>query len=121
MFQTAVWLAIFIAALIKVETSSFRVRTRKVEAAGWSDRYEQVGALFAVTPDLRESADLSTFADKEIDEQLGFSAVHLTAGEEMTADSVARSSGEWWWYILLVVIGIAGFETVLAWICSRAW
>ncbi len=82
---------------------------------------EQVGALFAVTPDLRESADLSAFADKEIDEQLGFTAVHLTAGEELTADSVVRSSGEWWWYILLVVIGIAGFETVLAWICSRAW
>ncbi len=43
---TAVWLVIFIAALIKVENSPFRVRTRKVEAAGWSSRYEQVGALF---------------------------------------------------------------------------
>ncbi len=84
-------------------------------------KIEPVGGLYAVTPDLRESADLSTFADKEIDEQLGFPAVHLTAGEEMTAESVVRSSGEWWWYILLVVIGIAGFETVLAWICSRAW
>jgi hypothetical protein len=82
---------------------------------------EPVGALYAVTPDLRESEDLSAFSDTEIDGQLGFLPVHLTAGAEMTADSVGRTGGEWWWYLLLAVIGIASFETVLAWVCSRAW
>jgi hypothetical protein len=98
-----------------------RADTNAVTKPEVEKKPEQIGALYAVTPDLRESADLSTFADKEIDDQLGFPGVHLTAGEDMTADSVGRSSGEWWWYILLVVIGIAGFETVFAWICSRAW
>jgi hypothetical protein len=82
---------------------------------------EPAGALYAVTPDLRESEDLSTYSDKEIDDQLGFRPVHLVAGEGLTTESVVRSSGEWWWYILLAVIGIAAFETGLAWFCSRAW
>jgi hypothetical protein len=77
--------------------------------------------LYAVTPDLRESEDLTTIDDQQIDEQVGFSAVHVTAGDDLTVETVSRTSGEWWWYLLLVVIAVVGCETLLAWVCSRAW
>src|SRR5438067_2421402 len=38
------------------------------------------GLPIAVTPDLRESENLETFTDDQLDQRLGFTPVHLTAG-----------------------------------------
>ena len=43
---TAGWFAAFMAALVWVESHPFRGRAADAKAAGWSGRYERVGALF---------------------------------------------------------------------------
>jgi hypothetical protein len=40
------WLAAFLAALVWVENNPFRRRATSTKAAGWSSRYERIGALF---------------------------------------------------------------------------
>ena len=42
----AAWFIAFMAALVWVEKNPFRSRAAQTKAAGWSSRYEQIGALF---------------------------------------------------------------------------
>ncbi len=83
---------------------------------------EYLGTPFAVVPDLRESEDLASLQPKELDEMLGFQAVHLLAGDDGGVFSAAeRLKREWtvWLLVLLLVLVIG--EAVLAWYCGRAW
>jgi hypothetical protein len=77
---------------------------------------------FAVAADLRESADLQTLSDAEIDRQLGFTPMHVTVkeGEPALLDS-ERSNREWTGWLLWLVLAIALSESLLAWFCGRAW
>jgi hypothetical protein len=80
-----------------------------------------VGGLFAVAPDLRETENLESLSDQQIDEQLGFQAIHWTAGQGGGALSSERFTREWTMWLLAGVLGLVLFETALAWFCGRAW
>jgi hypothetical protein len=81
---------------------------------------EPPGALFALAPDLRESANLDSLTPAEIDEQLGIKAVHLSAqGDE--APGAERAGGTWTRTLLLFVLLLVLVEAALAWFCGRAW
>ncbi len=77
---------------------------------------------FALNPDLRESESLETFANEQIDAQLGFKPVHLTTGfdgSEFTGTE--RSRNEWTIWVLAGLL-IFGFgELIWAWVCGRSW
>ncbi len=76
----------------------------------------------AVTPDLRESADLETLSDQQLDERLGFAAIHVTAGGNVTAFTGAERTGrEWTLWLLLAVLLLACGEALLAWWCGQTW
>jgi hypothetical protein len=83
---------------------------------------EDPGALFAVTPDPRETEDLESFTDKQVDERLGFKVTHVTAGDDPGVYAGGeRLKTEWTTWVLLVMLAIVAFETVLAWYCGRGW
>jgi Aerotolerance regulator N-terminal/von Willebrand factor type A domain/CARDB len=86
-----------------------------------ADRKESPGALFAVTPDLRETSDLATFSNKEIDEQAGVPVIHLIAGQEISNTGADRLSREWTVWLLAAVLALVLCETALAWFCGRTW
>jgi hypothetical protein len=89
------------------------------DAAG---KEESQSVLFAVVPDLRESENLETLSDAQLDERLGFKPVHLTAGDDMGVFSGAeRLKQEWTIWFLAAVLALALGETALAWFCGRAW
>ena len=76
----------------------------------------------AVTPDLTESADLTSLTDEQIDRQLGFTPVHIVAGEPLGASAAAeRDKREWTVYALLAVLVLVLFEVGFAWRCGKAW
>jgi hypothetical protein len=77
---------------------------------------------FAVVPDARETIDLGTLDDAQIDSQIGFTPQHLTAteNEELTFGA-ARTSREWTTWLLWVVLALACGESLLAWKCGRPW
>jgi hypothetical protein len=80
------------------------------------------GVPFAAVPDLRESEDLETLSDAQVDERLGFEPHHLTAGEDLGVFSgTERLKREWTLWVLLAVLLIVLFETGLAWYCGRGW
>jgi Aerotolerance regulator N-terminal/von Willebrand factor type A domain/CARDB len=80
------------------------------------------GARFVFVPDLRESENLDTLSDEQIDEQLGFQPVHLKTGFEGSAFTGAeRSRNEWTTWVLAALLLFALGETLWAWFCGRAW
>ncbi len=99
------------------------------EPAGLSRREDRdkpdgsyAGMPFAVVPDLRESEDLTALQPKELDEMLGFQAVHLTAGDDGGVFSAAeRLKREWTVWLLVALLALVIGEAVLAWFCGRAW
>jgi hypothetical protein len=83
---------------------------------------ERAAVPFAVVPDVRETENLDVMSDQQLDELLGFKAIHLTAGDDMNAFSGAeRLNREWTMWLLLAVLGVAVGETLLAWLCGRPW
>ncbi len=78
------------------------------------------GVPFAMTADPREGVDLSTLSDRQIDDALGFSPTHLTAGDDSSSPANERLKREWTVWLLLAVLGIAAFEACLAWWCGQA-
>jgi hypothetical protein len=79
------------------------------------------GVPLAVAPDLRESDDLTTLSAEQIDQRLGFTPIHITAGAEETAGGVTnRLHREWTLWVLMLVLFLAVSEMVLAWWCGRA-
>jgi hypothetical protein len=81
-----------------------------------------VSVPFAVAPDLRESANLESLTDTQLDERLGFRPVHLTSDAAANVNTVTeRTSSEWALWLLGAVLLLVVGETVLAWVCGRAW
>ena len=77
---------------------------------------------FAVAPDARESQNLEPLGDSEIDGQLGFAPVHVTVREDETPQfGAVRTNREWTAWLLWLVLALALGESVLAWLCGRAW
>lgn len=77
---------------------------------------------FAVAPDLRESGDLQTLSQQDIDRQLGFAPVHIIASDEEPAlFAAARTNLEWTSVLLWLVLTLAVGESLLAWFCGRSW
>lgn len=78
--------------------------------------------LYAVGPDLRETDDLTTLKAAEIDKLIGFSAIHLTAGDDGGVFSGAeRLKREWTFWLLALLLVLVLCEMALAWYCGRAW
>lgn len=80
------------------------------------------GIPIAVGPDLRETADLSSFSDAEVDSRLSFVPIHLIAdtGAE-TMSAADRLNREWTAWLLVLVLVLVVCEALLAWVCGRAW
>jgi hypothetical protein len=77
---------------------------------------------FAVTADVRESLDLDSLSEAEIDAQVGFTPLHVAVKEGETPEfAAARTNREWTVYLLWLVLGLAVSESLLAWFCGRAW
>ena len=79
------------------------------------------GAPIAVVPDLRETQDLTALTDGEIDQRLGFRAIHVTAGACATINAGERLNREWTPWLLTAVLILAVAESLLAYWCGRAW
>lgn len=79
------------------------------------------GAPFAVVPDLRESEDLSSLTNVQLDERLAIPVVHQNAGDDPAAafSGSERFSREWTTRLLAILLGLVLFETLLAWWCGR--
>jgi hypothetical protein len=83
---------------------------------------EDPGEPLAVVPDLRESANLETLSNEQLNEQLGFRPIHVIAGTDPNSYSgVERAGREWTPWILTAVLILAVGEALLAWVCGRAW
>jgi hypothetical protein len=86
------------------------------------DKEKESGSPVAVRPDLRESADLTSLTDSELDGQLGFKPIHVIAGTDPGSYSgVVRANLEWTPEILMAVLALAVSEGILAWFCGKAW
>jgi hypothetical protein len=83
---------------------------------------KEKGSPLAVVPDLRESEDLESLTDAQIDERLGFRPIHVTAGDATaTFSEIERLNHEWTLWILTAVLLLVLCESVLALWCGRAW
>ncbi|MHB1423572.1 MAG: BatA domain-containing protein [Gemmataceae bacterium] len=83
---------------------------------------EPDGVPFAVTPDVRDSEQLHPVSAADIDGQLGFKAVHWTAGDDSGLfGSGERMKDEWTMWLLTALFVLVLGETVLAWFCGRVW
>jgi hypothetical protein len=84
---------------------------------GLAEDASEAGVPFAVVPDLRETENLDTLSDEQLDERLGFQPVHRTAGDESTAVyGVERLHQEWGLWLLAGALLLAVGEPVLAWL-----
>jgi hypothetical protein len=80
------------------------------------------GPVFAVAPDLKETDDLSSLTDSEIEQRLGFQPVFLKAGTGAEGEiATERDRREWTVWVLLGVFVVACGESIWAWICGKAW
>jgi Aerotolerance regulator N-terminal/von Willebrand factor type A domain len=79
------------------------------------------GDPIAVTPDLREVADLSTLTDEQIDARLGFRVSHVDITKDTNSSGIERYRREWTLYVLAAVLALAVFESVLAFFCGKSW
>ena len=117
----------------------FMVTTRKTGRAGLykivpksspntppaPDRPDETLALegiFAVSPDIAETENLSTLSAEQLDKRLDFKVHHLIAGDDPgTFSGAERLKREWTLWLLLAVLLLALFEMGLAWYCGRGW
>jgi hypothetical protein len=77
------------------------------------------GVPLAVVPDPRESMNLESLNEQQLDERLGFAVRHRTAGES-DLTGAERLNREYTPWLLLAVLFLAVGETLLAWYCGRA-
>lgn len=82
---------------------------------------EANGAAFAVNPDLRESQNLDTASDTDLENYLKFKPTVVTAGVGThSAVNQQRIAREYTEYVLLVLFLLVLFESVWAWFCGKA-
>jgi hypothetical protein len=80
------------------------------------------GPLFAVNPDLRESANLDVASAADMAKTLGFEPAVIQAGAGTEAAvNQQRARREWTEWVLLLVLLAAVTESAWAWVCGRAW
>jgi hypothetical protein len=93
------------------------------EGADTTDPLEAIkkGTPIAVSPDPKETADLSTLSAKQIDDKLGFTPIHIVAGEESVSTGEDRLNREWTVWALLALLVMLLVEVAFAWWCGRAW
>jgi hypothetical protein len=95
---------------------------REEDATPAAAEEEMTGVPFAVVPNLRESEDLSSLSDEQIDERLDFKPVHLLAGDDPGVFSGAeRLNREWTTWLLAALLALVVAEAGWAWVCGRAW
>jgi len=81
----------------------------------------KIGTPIAVIPDLAESAELTTFANVDVERVLGFTPVYIIAGEGAVSSGTERLNREWTVWALLAVLALVLLEVAFAWWCGRAW
>jgi hypothetical protein len=80
------------------------------------------GPLFAVNPDLRETADTTTASDDAVENWLGYRPPIIAAGGGTeSAVSQLRTRSEWTEWVLLLLLVLLVGEALWAWTCGRAW
>jgi hypothetical protein len=95
---------------------------REENESSKTDDESASGVPFAVVPNLRESEDLSSLTDEQIDERLDFKPVHWLAGDDPGVFSGAdRLNREWTTWLFAALLGLVLTEMVWAWVCGRAW
>jgi hypothetical protein len=83
---------------------------------------EKGSPLFAVTPLLSETEDLTAMGPAEVDRTIGAGAIHLTADNDGAEFSGAeRLKREWTTWLLVALLVLLLGEMALAWYCGRAW
>ncbi len=83
---------------------------------------DSAGPVFAVNPDLRESANLDVATEAEMSKMLGFEPAVIQAGAGTEAAvNQQRARREWTEWILLLVLLAAVGESAWAWVCGKAW
>jgi len=88
---------------------------------------DMADGVFAVNADLRETEDLGTLNDRELDDQAGIPLFHLTAGQAEPGGALDLGVGsnrlnrEWTAWLLGLVLALVVCETALAWFCGRSW
>ena len=97
-------------------------RATEPETAPDAAQAKEKGIPLAVIPDLRESENLDSLTAEQLDERLGFRAIHVVAGESSTTFSeVERFNREWTMWVLALVLLVFLCEGLLAWWCGKAW
>jgi hypothetical protein len=80
------------------------------------------GPIFAVNPDLRESANLDVASEDDLEKLLGFRPAVIQAGAGTEAAvSQQRIRREWTEWVLVVLLVLLVGESVWAWVCGKAW
>ncbi|MFO0797395.1 MAG: BatA domain-containing protein [Gemmataceae bacterium] len=83
---------------------------------------DSTGPVFAVNPDLRDSANLDVAAVADLTKLLGFEPAVIQAGAGTEAAvTQQRARREWTEYVLLLLLLAAVGESAWAWLCGRAW
>lgn len=83
---------------------------------------DSAGPVFAVNPDLRESANLDVASAADLTKLLGFEPAVIQAGAGTEAAvNQQRARREWTEWVLLLVLLVAVGEAAWAWVCGRAW
>ncbi len=83
---------------------------------------DATGPVFAVNPDLRESANLDVASAADLSKLLGFEPAVIQAGAGTEAAVTQhRARQEWTEYVLLLLLLAAVAESAWAWVCGRAW
>ncbi|MBY0512677.1 MAG: BatA domain-containing protein [Gemmataceae bacterium] len=81
-----------------------------------------VDPVYAVNPDLRESANLDVAADADLATWLGYSPVVIQAGANTEAAvNQVRARREWTEWLLLGLLLLLLGESAWAWVCGKAW
>jgi hypothetical protein len=100
----------------------YRLKTTALSPAEPVEDKSKIDVPLGVVPDLRESDDLETLTNAQLDERLEFQPIHLTAGDEAAvASTTERTNREWTMWILILVLLLALGESALAWWCGSAW
>ncbi len=83
---------------------------------------ETLGTPIAVTYEAKEIDRLSPLTDGEINSAIGFTPIHIVAGQAAAASTGEdRLNREWTVWVLLAVLLLALIEVAFAWFCSKAW
>jgi hypothetical protein len=96
-----------------------RAGVYRIVAEGDPDRS---GPVFAVNPDLRESANLDVASDTDLEKLLGFKpkVIQAGAGTEAAVQEY-RMKREWTEIVLVALLLFLVVESAWAWICGKAW